>query len=324
MHRAILLFSGGLDSLIAGRIIQDQNIEVIPIKFTTPFFEADERVKVYAREARLKEPIFFDVTDQFFNILKNPKYGFGKSLNPCIDCHKLMIEESIKLLKVFDASFVITGEVLGERPMSQNKRSLNLVAHNYSDLVLRPLSAKLLPETSIERSKIVNRELLEGISGRSRKKQKELARLLNIKKYPAPAGGCVLTEKQFGNKIKKLIDLGMLTADFCRLIKNSRVLFVEKYNNLLITGRCERENQMIQNFAEKFGISYFMPKNEKGSYLLPIKAAFSEEENIFYAKVTASFNDEKDNEVEIITSDHSQSYKVLALEREEINKFLFT
>ncbi|PMP85197.1 MAG: hypothetical protein C0174_05170 [Thermodesulfobium narugense] len=235
-----------------------------------------------------------------------------------------MIEESIKLLKVFDASFVITGEVLGERPMSQNKRSLNLVAHNYSDLVLRPLSAKLLPETSIERSKIVNRELLEGISGRSRKKQKKLARLLNIKKYPAPAGGCVLTEKQFGNKIKKLIDLGMLTAYFCRLIKNSRVLFVEKYNNLLITGRCERENQMIQNFAEKFGISYFMPKNEKGSYLLPIKAAFSEEENIFYAKVTASFNDEKDNEVEIITSDHSQSYKVLTLEREEIDKFLFT
>ncbi|AEE15036.1 protein of unknown function DUF814 [Thermodesulfobium narugense DSM 14796] len=324
MHRALLLFSGGLDSLVAGRIIQDQNIDVIPIKFTTPFFESDEKVKLYAREAGLKNPIFFDITDQFFKILKNPKYGFGRSLNPCIDCHKLMIEESIKLLKHFGASFVITGEVVGERPMSQNKKSLKLVANNYSDLVLRPLSAKLLPETSIERSKIVNRELLEDISGRSRKRQKELANLLNIKRYPAPAGGCILTEKQFGNKIKKLIELDMLTADFCKLIKNSRVLFVEKYNNLLITGRCERENQMIQDYANKLGITYFMPKNDKGSYLLPLKEAVSEEESIFYAKITASFNDEKGKEIEIVLSDKDQSFNVFQLDREEINKFLFT
>lgn len=324
MHRALLLFSGGLDSLLAGRIIQDQNIEVIPIKFVTPFFGPDENARVYAREAGLKEPIFIDIAKQFFNILKNPKYGFGKAANPCIDCHKLMIEECVNLMSDFNASFVVTGEVLGERPMSQNKNSLKTVAEQYENIVLRPLSAKLLSETTLERAKIINRELLEGISGRSRKRQKELAKLLNIKKFPAPAGGCVLTEKQFGNKIKKLIDLDMLTIDLCKLIKRSRALFVEKYNNILITGRCESENQMIQDFADKFGIAYFMPKNDKGSYLLPLRETTSEEENIYYAKITASFNDEKGKEIEIVISDNNQSFNVLQLDRVEINKFLFT
>lgn len=324
MHRALLLFSGGLDSLLAGRIIQDQNIEVIPIKFVTPFFGPDENARVYAREAGLKDPIFIDIAKQFFNILKNPKYGFGKAANPCIDCHKLMIEECVNLMGDFDASFIITGEVLGERPMSQNKNSLKTVAEQYENIVLRPLSAKLLSETTLERAKIINRELLEGISGRSRKRQKELAKLLNIKKFPAPAGGCVLTEKQFGNKIKKLIDLDMLTIDLCKLIKRSRALFVEKYNNILITGRCESENQMIQDFADKLGIAYFMPKNDKGSYLLPLRETTSEEENIYYAKITASFNDEKGKEIEIVISDNNQSFNVLQLDRVEINKFLFT
>lgn len=324
MHRALLLFSGGLDSRLAGRIIQDQNIEVIPIKFITPFFGPDENAKIYAREAGLKEPIFVDITKQFFNILKSPKYGFGKAANPCIDCHKLMIEECVNLMGDFDASFVVTGEVLGERPMSQNKNSLKTVAEQYENIVLRPLSAKLLRETALERSEVVDRDLLEGISGRSRKRQKELAKLLNIKKFPAPAGGCVLTEKQFGNKIKKLIDLDMLTSDLCKLIKRSRTLFVEKYNNILITGRCESENQMIQDFADELGIAYFMPKNDKGSYLIPLKEAASEEESIFYARITASFNDEKGKEIEIVLSDNSQSFNVLQLDREIINKFLFT
>ena len=324
MHRALLLFSGGLDSLLAGRMIQDQNIEVVPIKFITPFFGPDENAKIYAREAGLKEPIFVDITKQFFNILQNPKYGFGKAANPCIDCHKLMIEECVGLMGDFDASFVVTGEVLGERPMSQNKNSLKTVIEKYENIVLRPLSAKLLNVTALERAKVVNRDLLEGISGRSRKRQKELARILNIKKFPAPAGGCVLTEKQFGNKIKKLIDLDMLTSDLCKLIKRSRTLFVEKYDNILITGRCESENQMIQDFADKLKIAYFMPKNDKGSYLLPLREAVSEEENIFYAKITASFNDEKGKEIEIVLSDKGQSFKVLQLNREVINKFLFT
>jgi len=324
MHRALLLFSGGLDSLLAGRIIQDQNIDVVPIKFVTPFFEPDESSRVYAREAGLKEPIFVDITKQFFNILKRPKYGFGKAANPCIDCHKLMIEECVSLMGDFDASFVVTGEVLGERPMSQNKSSLKAVIEQYENIVLRPLSAKLLGETALERAKIVNRELLEGISGRSRKRQKELAKLLNIRKFPAPAGGCVLTEKQFGNKIKKLIDLEMLNTDICKLIKRSRTLFVEKYSNILITGRCESENQMIQDFANEKGLVYFMPKNDKGSYLLPVRAATDEEESFFYAKITASFNDEKGKEIEIVLSDNSQSFYALQLDREEINKFLFT
>jgi len=323
MYRALLLYSGGLDSLLAGRLIQDQNIDVIPIKFVTPFFDIDENTKVYAREAGLKDPIFFDITEQFFKILKNPCYGFGKAANPCIDCHKLMIEECIKLLNDFGASFVITGEVVGERPMSQNKKSLKIVAKNYADLVLRPLSAKLLSETSMERSRIIKRELLEGISGRSRKRQKELANLLNIKKYPPPAGGCILTEKQFGNKIKKLIEIDKLDSQICKLLKNSRVLFIEKYNNLLITGRCERENQMIQDFANKKNINFFFPKNDRGSYLLPLKSPINEEESIFYAKITASFNDEKNTKLEILLSDYSQSFKVLGLKREEIDKFLF-
>jgi tRNA U34 2-thiouridine synthase MnmA/TrmU len=323
MRRALLLFSGGLDSLLAGRLVQDQNIDVIPIKFTTPFFGPDENVREYAKEAGLKEPIFVDITKQFFNILKNPKYGFGKAANPCIDCHKLMIEECVNLMGDFDASFVVTGEVLGERPMSQNKNSLKTVIDQYEGIVLRPLSAKLLSETHLEKAKVINRDLLEGISGRSRKRQFELAKLLNIKKIPAPAGGCVLTEKQFGNKIKKLIDLNMLDTDLCKLIKRSRTLFVEQYNNILITGRCESENQMIQDFADENGLVYFMPKNDKGSYLLPVKTVNSEEERIFYAKITASFNDEREKEIEILLSDNSQSFFVLQLDREEINKFLF-
>ncbi|MBC7106165.1 MAG: tRNA 4-thiouridine(8) synthase ThiI, partial [Firmicutes bacterium] len=203
--KALALLSGGLDSMLAAKLIQEQGIEVIGVAFTSPFFGPEK-----ARRAAewLGIPLHvIDITEDLIPILIRPKYGYGRNMNPCIDCHTLMVRKAGELMEELGASFIVTGEVLGERPKSQNAAALRIVARDsgMEGYLLRPLSAKLLPPTVPEEKGWVDRERLMGIQGRSRKPQMALAEKYGLKEYPSPAGGCLLTDPGLSRRLKGLL-----------------------------------------------------------------------------------------------------------------------
>ncbi|MCD6460101.1 hypothetical protein J7L67_05490 [bacterium] len=206
MVKAIGLFSGGLDSLLAACLVREQGIEVECLTFETPFFAAD-KAREAAEQINMNLTVI-DLTAEYIPMLKNPKYGYGKNMNPCIDCHALMFKIAGKYMVDKKADFLFTGEVLGERPKSQNRNSLDIVAKEstFKGYILRPLCAKLLHPTTPEMEGLINREKLLDISGRSRKRQMQLAEKYGIKTYQTPAGGCLLTYKGFSDKLKDLFE----------------------------------------------------------------------------------------------------------------------
>lgn len=243
--KALSLFSGGLDSILAVKIIGEQGVNIFGVFLETPFFSSQKAVK---SAEYIELPLrVIDVTDSFLNILLNPKHGYGKGLNPCIDCHAFMFKKVGNMMKEEGADFIISGEVLGQRPMSQNLRSMTTVSHesNFKDLILRPLCAKRLPETFPETQGWVNREKLLGLSGRSRKPQIELAKKLDIYEYPAPAGGCLLTDKIFSGRLKDLISTSStLEKRDLELLKWGRHFRIGEKTRIIV-GRDQRENEMI-------------------------------------------------------------------------------
>lgn len=203
--KALVLLSGGLDSILAVKLLLEQGIEVEAINFRTNFcgpskaLLASKMLGVKLREVNIR--------NEFLPVLKNPKHGYGSGLNPCIDCHGLMLKKAGEIMRAEGYDFVATGEVLGERPMSQHKAALDIVEKDagLKGYLLRPLSAKLLAPTLAEQDGRVDREKLLDISGRSRKKQMALAAQYGIKEYPTPAGGCALTQKDFAGRLKELM-----------------------------------------------------------------------------------------------------------------------
>ena len=245
MVTGIGLISGGLDSILAIKVLQDQDIRVIGISFVTPFFgseKAERAAEVLGFELR---PM--DITQIHLEMLQSPKHGYGKGMNPCIDCHALMFREAGKVMEAEGADFLFSGEVLGERPMSQNRQSLMVVAKEsgYADYILRPLSAKLLPETLPEREGKVDRDRLLSISGRSRKPQMELVARYGIKEYEQPAGGCLLTKDGYARRLRDLSEhSGILNPRHVRLLgvgRHFRLSTGEK----VIVGRDQSENERI-------------------------------------------------------------------------------
>ncbi|MDY6972516.1 MAG: tRNA 4-thiouridine(8) synthase ThiI, partial [Thermodesulfobacteriota bacterium] len=219
--------------------------DVRALFFETPFFTSHK-----ASKSALSMDLPFrviDITRRHLEIVKRPKYGYGGNMNPCIDCHALMFRIAGEMLEEEDAGFVLTGEVLGQRPMSQNKRSLSLVASEsgLDRLLLRPLSAKRLPVTIPEEKGWVRRELLTDFQGRSRKPQMALARRLDINEYPSPAGGCLLTEKVFSRRLKDLLSF---QADpeprELELLKLGRHFRIDSRTKVVV-GRNKAENQAI-------------------------------------------------------------------------------
>ncbi|MBO8158429.1 tRNA 4-thiouridine(8) synthase ThiI [Thermosyntropha sp.] len=248
--KAISLFSGGLDSQLAVALIQKQNIEVIALNFVTPFFGVKESTIKAAQNLKI-ELITLDISREYIGkVLKNPKYGYGKNMNPCIDCHAFMFKKAGDMMAELGASFIISGEVLGQRPMSQNKTALHIVEKlsGYKGYIVRPLSAKLLPPTIPEENGWIKREELEDISGRSRSRQKELAEKFGITEYPSPAGGCLLTEANFSRRLKKLIEKRPeAEPEEMEILKVGRHFYVK--DNLLVIGRNRAENEIIQKIA---------------------------------------------------------------------------
>ncbi len=257
MTKAVALFSGGLDSQLAVRLIQDQGIEVIGVYFVSPFFGKSPWLE--PAQAQLKIQIhLINFGPEYIEMLKNPLYGYGKNLNPCIDCHGMMLNRAGQYMEQIGADFLITGEVLGQRPKSQRLDALRIVdkLSGYPGLVLRPLSAKLLPPTLPEINGLVDRERLLAISGRSRKAQLELAQKFGMHDYPAPAGGCLLTVPSFADRLRLLWQFNpeALNPDF-ELLKVGRHFFgPEQF--YLIVGRKEAENQVLQELAAEDDILF--------------------------------------------------------------------
>jgi tRNA-uridine 2-sulfurtransferase len=249
MVKAIALFSGGLDSMLAAELIRRQNIDVVCLTFTTPFF-GPEKAQAAAKHINLPL-VVEDITAQHLKMLKAPRYGYGKNMNPCIDCHILMLQETGKKMVETGADFILTGEVLGQRPMSQGKQSLHVVAKNsgFPDYILRPLSALLLEPIKAEREGKVDRLRLLSISGRGRKDQIQMASDFGITDYAPPAGGCLLTDPMFSRRLRDLFthqqDHDISDLDLLRYGRHFRADDQGK----IIVGRNNSDNENLRGLA---------------------------------------------------------------------------
>ncbi len=260
---ALGLFSGGLDSMLACRVIASQDIRVVALKFITPFFDDHLREKEEQYRKTVKDKYGIDVrivdlSEGYIELLKNPQHGYGKHFNPCIDCKIFMLCRARKMMAEYNASFLFTGEVLGQRPMSQRRDTLRVIERDSGceDILLRPLCAKRLPETLPEREGVVDREKLYGFTGRGRGPQIELAASFGITDYPNPAGGCILTDPNLGTRIEKLYrgELSLVSHDF--RVSDIRLLLVGRqfslpYGAWMVLGRNEEENDRIAQLAEE-------------------------------------------------------------------------
>ncbi len=256
--KAIALLSGGLDSTLAAKLILDQGIDLEAINFITLFCTCTSKESscLASQKAveRLGIPLkIFNVSQEFLEVVRHPKHGYGSNLNPCIDCRIFMLRKAKAYMEASGASFIVTGEVLGQRPMSQRRETMRLIEKEagLEGFILRPLSAKFLPITIPEREGWVDREKLLNIQGRSRKTQIQLAERLGIRDYPCPAGGCLLTDPGFSKRLKDLMTHHPeFTLHDVHLLKFGRHFRLSPEVKLIV-GRNEEENQKIRTFAQE-------------------------------------------------------------------------
>lgn len=249
--RALALFSGGLDSMLAIKLISDQGIEVIALHVNIGFGSKTDRsdiLKSRALKAGARLEVL-DVREQYVQeILFNPKYGYGKNFNPCIDCHGFMFRLALELLPRFDANFIVTGEVIGQRPMSQRSVALKNVqslANDTQRLIVRPLCAKHLDITLPEEKGWIDREKLLDITGRNREVQMKLAQKYGFDDYETPGGGCLLTIKAYSDRIKDVIAHDKFDIEDVELLKCGRHLRLPNGAKLVI-GRNEADNLALE------------------------------------------------------------------------------
>ncbi|OGF22985.1 hypothetical protein A3D45_02830 [Candidatus Falkowbacteria bacterium RIFCSPHIGHO2_02_FULL_42_9] len=262
MAKALVLLSGGLDSMLAARILMEQGIEVTGLSFKSYFFGTAKAKKV-AEQLGMKL-IEIDFSVEHLAMVKNPKHGYGKNMNPCIDCHALMLKKAKEIMvnppcppcqggEQFN--FVATGEVLGERPMSQNAKALKTVEKEsgLTGRLIRPLSAKLLPESDSEKAGLVSRGKLLDLSGRSRKRQLALVKKYGIKEFASPGGGCLLTDPVFSEKLMKLFEYWPDGDGLdIQLLKYGRLFWLkdrEEKDVLLIVGRDQEDNEQLEKLV---------------------------------------------------------------------------
>ena len=264
-RHAIGIVSGGLDSLLATKVVQRMGIDVTALHFVIGF-EPRHLKNWFARPDDPPTPSqamldtgaqveVLDIRKDYMPLLAAPPHGYGGNCNPCIDCHAMMLHMARKRMLETGAAFVFSGEVLGQRPMSQNRRSLDIVAAESAleDHLVRPLSGALLPTTAPEREGVFSRKDLLDIKGRSRKRQTELAREFKLSGYPSPAGGCLLTDPQFSSRLSDLFER---RPDRILRIDDPLLLFVGRHIVLpdgakLVVGRHHEENLVIERFADR-------------------------------------------------------------------------
>ncbi|HNX37378.1 MAG TPA: tRNA (5-methylaminomethyl-2-thiouridylate)-methyltransferase [Candidatus Cloacimonadota bacterium] len=257
-RKAIALFSGGLDSILTVKFMQKLGYTVYPVFFNAPYFPTNKAV-ISARDNGI-ELILRDITEEHFAMVMNPKFGYGKNINPCIDCHAMMINLAGRMMEELNADFIITGEVIGQRPMSQRRDSLAVVANHsgFGDLLVRPLCQKCLPDTLPIRLGWVDKQEMLNFNGRSRKPQMDMAAEYGITSFPAPGGGCSLTDVNYTLRLRELIKYEHDTGMDLSLLKYGRHYRLSPKHKLII-GRDERENDTLW---ESFPESLFLRSDE--------------------------------------------------------------
>lgn len=277
---ALALYSGGLDSILASKLVKSLGVRVICVKFATPFFDYEllEDQEGFSKEVMDKyglEAILHDLSDNYLDLLHNPAHGFGKNFNPCIDCKILMCTRVKEMMAEYDASFLISGEVIGQRPMSQRRDTLRVIERDSDNegLLLRPLSAKLMTPTLAETEGWIDRDKLLDFSGRGRSRQIQLAKDFGITDFPTPAGGCTLADPILSKRIAKIYRGDFVVKAKEIRISDIRLLLVGRQFQLthggwLILGRHEKENQKIEDLAEEGDVLLHMPDRPGPTALL--------------------------------------------------------
>ncbi len=318
--RAICLLSGGLDSALSAKIVKDMGVEVFGLYINTPFLQSKDVFKV-AKD--LEIPLFAKgVTKEYLDILKNPKYGFGQGANPCIDCHILFLRIAKEYMKETNCSFIVTGDVVGQRPMTQYKKVIEVIDREaeVSGCVLRPLSAKLLYETEAERAGIVDRNKLFDIKGRSRKAQISLAKRFGIDFYTSPAGGCILCDPAFSRRVKDALKHDELKLEYIPILKVGRHFRIN--GKKLVVGRNEFENGILLRNSSSWKII------EATSIPSPIGLFRGGDEIDIACSIVLSYSDFKGRDkwyVKVFESDRKSStrfFYVPPLGKDEAKKYL--
>ncbi len=248
-HICLSLFSGGLDSILSVKHMENLGYKVITVFFQTPFFEADSALLI--AEANGIDLRVIDVFPEYLKILENPRYGYGKNMNPCIDCHGFMFKKAAELMPEYGADFLISGEVLGQRPKSQRKDAMNAVAKlsGVKDLLIRPLCQRYLSDTLPIREGWVDKTEMLDIQGRGRYRQMELAHEYVITEFQSPGGGCKLTEIKYSKKLKDLQEHDQLTEQNIRFLKYGRHFRLNDATKLVI-GRDKSDNEHLSLLAD--------------------------------------------------------------------------
>ncbi|MCX8163774.1 MAG: hypothetical protein N3D14_00060 [Aquificaceae bacterium] len=309
--RAVALFSGGLDSALAVRLLQDQGVEIKALHFYTGFCITEHKRRLGLKRedgslyvnpalkaaALLQVPLeILDISEEYFNLILNPKYGYGKNVNPCLDCRIFMLKKAKEFMEKEGYAFVVTGEVLGQRPMSQTFDRLMLIEKEagLSGYILRPLSAKLLPQTIPEKLGWVNRDQLLDIWGRSRKKQLKLAKEYGLE-HEQPAGGCCyLTDENYAHRFREVIRVeGSIAREDLVLLAVGRHFRLPSGARLILA-RNEGEVRFLQGFRHRY--DYACRKDGKGTFGL-LKGRLSEEEFNLVAGLVARYSKNQPCEV---------------------------
>ncbi len=300
--KAIGLLSGGLDSTLAVKLILDQGIEVEALNYVTPFCTCNRTGKCEAK--RVAETFRIPcktvvLTEDFFQVIREPKYGYGSGMNPCLDCRILMFLRARKRMEETGAAFVFTGEVLGQRPMSQHLQAMRIIEREsgLEGRLLRPLSARLLQPTIAEKEGLVNRRKLLALQGRSRKPQIDLAEKRGIVDYPCPAGGCMLTDPGFARRMRDLVGFHLsFNLNDINLLKVGRHFRLSARTKAVV-GRNEEENHRLLSLVRQ-GDSLF-EVDGCGSPTTVLRGEAGEESVRLAAAITARYSDSQDDEVEV-------------------------
>ena len=326
MTRVLAMISGGLDSILAAKLIKEQGIEVIGICFRSYFFN-EENAKRMTKQIGIQLEVI-DFSKEHFDMVRDPKHGWGKNMNPCIDCHSMMMRYSGELLEKFNADFIITGEVLNQRPMSQNRSALDVVKKQsgFSDKILRPLCAKNLKETQMEIDGLVNREKLLDISGRNRKSQMALAEKWGIKDYPSPAGGCKLTEPNYSIRLKEVLDRKEdVTEKDIHLLKYGRH-FISENNTKVIVSRTGEEGEQIKQLLNNKDMMFITSEFNGAMVIIPEGDNPTDDDLIFACRLAVRYSKGKDEELVRVkfgqfSTEFNMTKDVNAMTQEELDKY---
>ena len=297
--KALGLLSGGLDSTLAVKLILERGIDVEAINFVTPFClcrkggcGASEAAKTFNIPLKM-----VSAGTDYLRVVRNPRFGYGKNLNPCVDCRIFMLKKAKKYANEIGAKFIFTGEVIGQRPMSQHKGALDLIEKEagLEGKLLRPLSGKLLPKTEAEEKGYINKEALRDINGRSRKRQIEMTKEFNIVNYPCAAGGCLLTDKEFAAKLWDLFQhKKRVTVKEVNLKVGRHFRFGD---NKIIVGRNETENGVLLRTKQKTDLYFEVPNC--GSPTTILRGPKTEAAVEMAASLTAFHSDKNEGMVQV-------------------------